>query len=108
MSNLPPGWTWTTLEELLAIEDRAITDGPFGSKLASRHYTTSGARVIRLQNIGDRIFNDEHAYISLDYFEELRAHEARGGDLVAVSLGDELPWSGTQASMTPTVCCRRT
>jgi type I restriction enzyme S subunit len=91
MSNLPPGWTWATLEELLAVEDRAITDGPFGSKLASRHYTTSGARVIRLQNIGDCIFNDEHAYISLDYFEELRAHEACAGDLVAASLGDELP-----------------
>lgn len=91
MSNLPPGWTRTTLEDLLAVEDRAITDGPFGSKLASRHYTTSGARVIRLQNIGDCIFNDEHAYISLDYFEELRAHEACAGDLVAASLGDELP-----------------
>jgi type I restriction enzyme, S subunit len=91
MSDLPPGWTWATLEELLAVEDRAITDGPFGSKLASRHYTTSGARVIRLQNIGDWVFNDERAYISLDYFEELRAHEARAGDLVAASLGDELP-----------------
>jgi type I restriction enzyme S subunit len=91
MSNLPTGWTWATLEELLAVEDRAITDGPFGSKLASRHYTTSGARVIRLQNIGDCIFNDEHAYISLDYFEELRAHEACAGDLVIASLGDELP-----------------
>ncbi len=91
MSNLPPGWTWATLEELLAVEGRAITDGPFGSKLASRHYTPSGARVIRLQNIGDCIFNDEHAYISLDYFEELRAHEARAGDLVVASLGEELP-----------------
>lgn len=91
MSNLPPGWTWATLEELLAVENRAITDGPFGSKLASRHYTSSGARVIRLQNIGDCIFNDEHAYISLDYFEELRAHEAHAGDLVVASLGDELP-----------------
>jgi hypothetical protein len=63
MSDLPTGWTWATLEELLAVEDRAITDGPFGSKLASRHYTMSGARVIRLQNIGDCIFNDERAYI---------------------------------------------
>lgn len=91
MSDLPSGWTWATLEELLAVEDRAITDGPFGSKLASRHYTMSGARVIRLQNIGDCIFNDERAYISLDYFEELRAHEACVGDLVIASLGDELP-----------------
>lgn len=91
MSDLPSGWIWATLEELLAVGDRAITDGPFGSKLASRHYTKSGARVIRLQNIGDCIFNDERAYISLDYFEELRAHEACAGDVVVASLGDELP-----------------
>src|SRR5207248_1486440 len=56
-----------------------------------RHYTMSGARVIRLQNIGDCKFNDERAYISLDYFEELRAHEVRAGDIVAASLGEELP-----------------
>lgn len=91
MSDLPPGWVYTTLEEILAVEDRAITDGPFGSKLATRHYTSSGARVIRLQNIGDCMFNDERAYISLDYFEELRAHEVRSGDLVIASLGQDLP-----------------
>jgi type I restriction enzyme, S subunit len=89
--HLPLGWVDTTLEGVLAVEDRAITDGPFGSKLASRHYTPSGARVIRLQNIGDCIFINEHAYISLDYFEELRAHEVRFGDLVIASLGQDLP-----------------
>lgn len=91
MSDLPPGWSWATLEDLLAAEERPITDGPFGSKLASRHYTGSGARVIRLQNIGDGFFRDEHAYISLDYFKELRDHEVRAGDLILASLGEELP-----------------
>lgn len=91
MTDLPPGWAWATLEDLLAAEPRAITDGPFGSKLASKHYTTSGARVIRLQNIGDGFFRDERAYISNDYFEELRNHEVRAGDLVIASLGEVLP-----------------
>ena len=91
MTDLPPGWEWTTLEDLLAAEPRAITDGPFGSKLASKHYTTHGARVIRLQNIGDGVFRDEHAYISSEYFEELRAHEVRAGDLLLASLGEVLP-----------------
>jgi type I restriction enzyme, S subunit len=58
MNQLPDGWTSAPLEELLAVEERPIADGPFGSKLASRHYTESGARVIRLQNIGDGYFKE--------------------------------------------------
>jgi type I restriction enzyme S subunit len=68
-----------------------MTDGPFGSNLKSSHYTDSGARVIRLQNIGDGEYVDEKAFISLGHFEELRKHEVRAGDLVIASLGNELP-----------------
>lgn len=88
---LPHGWFWSTLENLLACEPRAITDGPFGSNLKSAHYTDSGARVIRLQNVGDGEFRDERAYISLEHFETLRAHEAIAGDLLLASLGETLP-----------------
>ncbi|MFJ9665593.1 restriction endonuclease subunit S [Streptomyces sp. NPDC101219] len=88
---LPAGWAWATLQDLLACEPRAITDGPFGSNLKSAHYTESGARVIRLQNVGDGEFRDERAYISLEHFETLRAHEAVEGDLLLASLGETLP-----------------
>ncbi len=47
-----------TIEELAAAEQRAITDGPFGSNLKSSHYVESGPRVIRLQNIGFGEFFD--------------------------------------------------
>ncbi|AXL90775.1 restriction endonuclease subunit S [Streptomyces sp. CB09001] len=88
---LPTGWAWSILQDLLACEPRAITDGPFGSNLKSAHYTASGARVIRLQNVGDGEFRDERAYISLEHFESLRAHEAIEGDLLLASLGETLP-----------------
>jgi len=91
MSDLPRGWEWATLDDLQAAEPRAITDGPFGSNLTSAHYTNGGARVIRLQNIGDGDFVDERAYISLEHYEELKAHDARRGDLVIASLGSNLP-----------------
>jgi type I restriction enzyme S subunit len=91
MSELPIGWEWTQLEELAAPIDRAITDGPFGSNLKSEHYTETGARVIRLQNIGDGFFRDERSYISLRHFDNLRSHEVRTGDLVVASLGDNPP-----------------
>jgi type I restriction enzyme S subunit len=88
---LPKGWVWATIDDLQAAEARAITDGPFGSNLASRHYTDTGARVIRLQNIGDGNFIDERAYISPEHFETLNKHEVRQGDIVIASLGNDLP-----------------
>jgi type I restriction enzyme S subunit len=62
-----------------------ITDGPFGSKLKSSHYTPTGPRVIRLENIGAGEFIDE-THIAPEHFDELRKHEVVGGDLVVASL----------------------
>ncbi|SHT53380.1 restriction endonuclease S subunits-like protein [Mycobacteroides abscessus subsp. abscessus] len=84
-------WAVVTLDDLKADEPRAITDGPFGSHLASRHYTAEGPRVVRLQNIGDGKFIDERAHISQTHFESLRAHEVQAGDLLVASLGEVLP-----------------
>lgn len=84
-------WPVATLDELKAGEPRAITDGPFGSNLARRHYTENGPRVVRLQNIGDGRFVDEQAHISWAHFQSLRAHEVRPGDLLVASLGELLP-----------------
>lgn len=66
--------------------DGGITDGPFGSKLKSSHYTSSGPRVIRLENVGHGAFIDEQTHISESYFDELRKHEALAGDLLVASL----------------------
>ncbi len=77
--------------EAFATTPKAITDGPFGSNLTSAHYTASGALVVRLQNIGDGEFKDAQAYVSLDHYEKLKAHDVRTGDVVVASLGDQLP-----------------
>lgn len=84
-------WTWTTLEQIAAPEPNSVTDGPFGSNLKTEHYTTSGPRVIRLQNIGDGFFVDARAYISQEHFERLAKHQIFPGDVVIGALGDPLP-----------------
>ena len=89
--DLPPGWTWARLDDLVAVEPRAITDGPFGSNLKTAHYTDSGPRVIRLQNIGDGVFKPEDAHISEEHYMALVRHSVRQGDLVVASLGETLP-----------------
>ena len=66
------------------------SDGPFGSKLKTEHYDATGARVIRLQNIGEGYFNDsDKSFISMAYFQELRRYEVRAGDVIVAGLGDE-------------------
>jgi len=88
---LPQGWRWITLAEAASDERRAITDGPFGSNLKSSHYTAHGPRVIRLQNIGVGEFLNAEAHVSHEHFEALKTHEAKAGDVVMASLGDDLP-----------------
>ncbi len=88
---LPPGWAWKTLEDLTIRAPASITDGPFGSNLKSEHYTDSGARVVRLQNIGEGQFLDAEAHISLEHFERLRKHEVEAGDVLVAMLGEVLP-----------------
>ena len=85
------GWSVVPLEQCASDEPRSITDGPFGSNLTSAHYVPVGARVVRLQNIGDGVFKKADAFISEDHFKSLRSHEVRAGDLVVASLGEELP-----------------
>ncbi len=72
-------------------EVASLADGPFGSNLKTSHYTASGPRVIRLQNIGVGAFRDEYAHIAAAHFESLRKHEVVAGDVVAASLGDDAP-----------------
>lgn len=88
---LPEGWRWVTVAELAANELYSITDGPFGSKLKTEHYTESGPRIIRLQNIGDGEFRDAKAYITKEHFATLHRHRIFAGDLVIAGLGESLP-----------------
>lgn len=88
MNQIPAHWQWVTLNDLKTDEPGAITDGPFGSNLTSAHYATSGARVVRLQNIGDGRFIDAEAFISEPHFQSLRKHDVQQGDLLIASLGE--------------------
>lgn len=91
LPELPEGWAWATVTDLASLEPNSITDGPFGSNLKTSHYTTSGPRVVRLQNIGDGTFIDEHAHISTGHFQKLLKHQVFPGDVVVASLGTDPP-----------------
>ncbi|WP_291060655.1 MULTISPECIES: restriction endonuclease subunit S [unclassified Empedobacter] len=66
-----------------------FTGGPFGSNLKSSDYTSSGIRIIQLQNIGDGIFNDEYKiYTSLEKADELLSCNIYSGDIILSKMGD--------------------
>lgn len=66
------------------------SDGPFGSRLKTEHYSENGARVIRLNNIDRLEFNDtDYAFIPLKYFRELLNYEVKSGDVIIAGLGDD-------------------
>lgn len=87
---LPKGWVETTIDSLVAARVD-IVDGPFGSNLKTAHYTPEGPRVVRLQNIADGRFIDEHAHISQEHYESLLKHNVKHGDVLVASLGEQLP-----------------
>jgi|JI10StandDraft_1071094.scaffolds.fasta_scaffold07303_6 type I restriction enzyme, S subunit len=88
IGQVPEHWELAQLGKLSV----SRCDGPFGSGLKSEHYTDSGVRVIRLQNIGWAQFKDsDAAYIAFDYWQgELGGgHDALPGDVLIAGLGDE-------------------
>jgi type I restriction enzyme S subunit len=87
---LPDNWSWSIVGGLASAEPNAITDGPFGANLKTEHYVpTPGFRVVRLQNVGRRIFRDEHrSFIGRDHFDRLTKHHVFAGDLVIAGLVD--------------------
>ena len=91
MSELPKGWSRASVGELAAPVVGSITDGPFGSKLKSSHYTPKGARVIRLTNLGDGNFLDaDRSFIDPAHFRSLARHHAQPGDVVVAALGEPI------------------
>ena len=65
-------------------------DGPFGSGLKSEHYSESGIRVVRLQNIGWAEFADLDAvYLDAAYARQLGDHSVKGDDVLIAGLGDD-------------------
>jgi type I restriction enzyme, S subunit len=86
LGDIPQHW------EVVALGRLCISrcDGPFGSGLKSAHYTDSGVRVIRLQNIGSGEFRTrDGAFVSAEHYATLGDHGVIEGDLLVAGLGDE-------------------
>ena len=69
----------------------SVSDGPFGSSLASEHYVEDEeTRVIRLGNVGSARFEDhDRAFVADAYANTvLSEHLVEAGDVIIAGLGD--------------------
>jgi len=87
-SELPPGWHWMPIRELLP--PGGIFDGPFGSNLKTADYTYNGVRVVRLENVGSlQFFPQKETYVSQEKYKSLSKHTVGAGDIIFASFIDE-------------------
>ncbi len=79
-------WPTVSLDRL----SETIFDGPFGSNLKTADYTSEGPRVVRLENIGTRVFIEEkRTHISEEKFRSLGRHLLQANDLLFSSFVSE-------------------
>jgi len=81
---MPDTWTSTRLENM--IPKGGLFDGPFGSHLKSDDYTSSGVRVVRLENIDHLTFDDsKQTFVSHEKYATLKRHTVKESDLIFTS-----------------------
>ncbi len=81
-------WEKTNLGNL--VFKGGIFDGPFGSNLKTEDYTSSGVRVIRLENIEFLNFVEEkETFVSEGKYNTLTRHTVREGDIIFSSFISE-------------------
>ena len=86
IGQIPADWKMATLGQVTS----TATDGPFGSNLKTEHYREDGVRVVRLQNIGEGVFDDtDKAFVSKEHASRLSKFEVHSGDLLIAAMGDE-------------------
>ena len=69
----------------------SFTGGPFGSDLQTKHYTSTGVRIIQLQNIGDGYFlNDYKIFTSENRADYLRSCNIFPDDIILSKMADPI------------------
>lgn len=86
---IPEAWSVATLARLAGPDQRAISSGPFGSKLGRKDYVPSGVPVIRGANldVAGMFRETGFVYVSEDKAAELSSSVARPGDIVVTQRG---------------------
>jgi len=90
-SSLPNNWEVKKLKELCNDFKKDIVDGPFGSNLKRKDYTSQGTPVLKIQNIKPfKIILKKMDFVSEQKAFELSRHTYRKDDIIITKLGQPL------------------
>ena len=89
LPELPEGWVWATVEQVVAQEPYSLAIGPFGSNLTVADYRDEGVPLVFVRNIRTEVFGGEGSkYVTRAKAQELVAHAVDGGDILVTKMGD--------------------
>jgi type I restriction enzyme S subunit len=94
---VPKGWVWVRLIDLIALEKNAMKRGPFGGSLKKEIFVKKGYLVYEQRHAIHNDFNYEKYFITPQKYEEMIAFKVESGDLIiscsGVTLGkiSEIP-----------------
>lgn len=86
-SDLPEGWEWVKLTDLVPKDKHSLKAGPFGSSLKKEHYVSKGYKVYGQEQVisGDPYFGDY--YIDKEKYTELFTNRIKPFDILISLVG---------------------
>ncbi|MBN3471441.1 hypothetical protein G0D98_23830 [Pseudomonas savastanoi pv. phaseolicola] len=84
---LPKGWEWCRIEQILSNDKYALKAGPFGSALTKNMYVESGYKVYGQEQVIKQDPTYGSYYINEEKFSELKSCKVQPGDLLLSLVG---------------------
>lgn len=82
MFDLPEGWAWSLIPQVVANDKYAIKRGPFGSSIKKSFFVPSGYKVYEQQHAINDDFSLGHYYIDDEKYNELKAFKVLPDDII--------------------------
>lgn len=87
---LPKGWEWVRLMDIVALNDNSVRRGPFGSAIKKDMFVPKGNNTCKIYEQKNAIKKDwklGEYYISNEKYEELKRFEVVEGDIIISCAG---------------------
>jgi type I restriction enzyme, S subunit len=83
LPELPEGWAWVKVEQLVSPKPRSLQSGPFGSNLLHSEFQDTGVLAIGIDNVYEGRFSTGRQHrISLEKYAQLEKYTARPLDVL--------------------------
>jgi type I restriction enzyme S subunit len=89
LPELPEGWVWASIEQIVSTDKYSLAIGPFGSNLKVPDYRETGTPLVFVRNIRQGNYGGTHTkYVTPEKAQELAAHSVDAGDVLITKMGE--------------------